>query len=629
MSLSRQNKDNPNGDLFGGLCNEDLNAFDRGLLRDALAGNVDAQHEYVRYMDLQAMIRQHAESLDDHDFALRETQAALDALHFSTTDDAARLSDGNRLPTIVSFGRLFAASRNRRVWAAAAVILLAALLVVIPKRPRESTAPQQMVLAVESTVTSEPEAVANLRGTVGARWAGLRLELPEGEDFTASERIELVEGLAEICFGNGARVVLQGPAIAEIKDEQSIDIAVGRFAAVVPHSAGEFHVQTVAADFRGSGNEYGAEIDVDGSLATQVYLGEVQLQFHRGTAGPPQLQLASGQGAIIDAASGRATRLPQPNELHFVRYLPHREMRVNLAEVVAGSDATANAFHHGINLLDGEAVTDYGAPVTGDGKYKFTQSVEFVDGVFLPNGKLGATQVDSIGRMFGFPVTAGDCWGGAIMTRRPRYESSLPLIRLEFHGNNYGYVNWLHIASKSDELTPQGLGLIGMHSNSGITFDLHAIRARYPDKRVLRFRSVVGNLESRLEAGEESHTAEAWVLVDGQLRHHRKGFNRESGLQEIDIPLADRDRFLVLAVTDDGGETAYDWVAFGDAVIELTNVDTITNRNAPRFEPKDKTLGDKPGTGSKGEVGTNHQPEMEFIVAGQERTKLAVASAAL
>ena len=44
-----------------------------------------------------------------------------------------------------------------------------------------------------------------------------------------------------------------------------------------------------------------------------------------------------------------------------------------------------------------------------------------------------------------------------------------------------------------------------------------------------------------------------------------------------EILLTDRDRFLVLAATDDGGDTAYDWVAFGDAVIELSNLEAITS----------------------------------------------------
>jgi hypothetical protein len=106
-----------------------------------------------------------------------------------------------------------------------------------------------------------------------------------------------------------------------------------------------------------------------------------------------------------------------------------------------------------------------------------------------------------------------------------------------------------------------------MHSNCGITFDLHALRAKYPNKRAVRFRAIVGNLESKLEA----FVADAWVLVDGELRYRREAFSREDGPDTIDIPLSDRDRFLVLAVTDSGRNTAYDWVAFGDPLIELTD----------------------------------------------------------
>lgn len=616
MSLSRQDRPNPQNDLFGKLCNEDLDAADRDQLNDALAGNVDAQQEYVRYMDLQAMVRLHAQSLDDEDFTLLEAQAALDALHASTGDEVLRLSNTGRRSSMMSFGRLLAAGHHRLAWTAVAVVLLVAIALALPQRQHEGAEPQQATAVPEA---ASADVVANLRGTVGARWAGTRLELPEGEGFLARERIELVEGLAEICFAAGARIVLQGPAIVEIKDERTISVSVGRIAAVVPHDAGEFRMQTAAANLSGGGNEYGAEVDVDGSLVTQVYLGELSLDFHRDAVEHPELRLAGGQGAQVEATSGRATLLPQPNELHFVRYLPHRETRINLAEVVAGGEATAKAYHRGISLSDGEAVDDYGAPVAGDGKYLATHSVEFVDGVFIPNGKWGATQVDSIGRRFVFPDTAGDCWGGGIIARRPRFESSLPLIRLEFHGNNYGYVNWLHVTSKSDEFTPQGLGLIGMHSNCGITFDLHAIRARYPDKRILRFRSLVGNLESRLEAVDESHTAEAWVLVDGQLRHHRESFSRESGPQEIDIPLADRDRFLVLAVTDDGGDTAYDWVAFGDAVIELTNVDTITDHSLPRSEAKEENFGDKAASDGEGEVGASERPANRDVAANESR----------
>jgi hypothetical protein len=81
----------------------------------------------------------------------------------------------------------------------------------------------------------------------------------------------------------------------------------------------------------------------------------------------------------------------------------------------------------------------------------------------------------------------------------------------------------------------------------------------------------VGNLESKSGA----YPADAWVIVDGKLRYSRKGFSREDGRETIDLPLNDRDRFLVLAVTD-AGDTAFDWVAFGDPVVEMTNLGDVS-----------------------------------------------------
>lgn len=593
MTLSSGDNANEQYELVGRLCNEDLDAASRNRLSDLLANDVEAQKLYVRYLDLQVAIRTQAQSLDDEDFALLEVQTALDAALISGSGEAdAEKRDG--APSVAAIGldlpspsgvirfswrwdRLRSLAGHPFVWTAAAAILLVSYLIAAIDRTIDDPG-QSAPLA--NSLAPAPESVvapARLRGTVGARWAGAKLELPEGEQFEPGQQLELVEGLAEVCFSSGARVVLQGPAIFQIRDDCSASVSVGRVAAVVPQSASSFTVHTSVADLTSRDTEFGAEVDVDGSLVTQVYAGEVAMHFTRGDAAATTLQLAGDHGARVDASTGRATPLTKPSGFHFVRYLPNRETLINLADVVADGGGSRQAYHSGISLLDGGTVNDYGAPADGDGQYRLAKCIEFVDGVFIPDGKRGPVQVDSIGRYFSeFPPTAGDCWGGAIMARRPREEDSLPRIRLEFHGDNYGYVNWLHIASKADELSPQGLGLIGMHSNCGITFDLHAIRARHPNKKIVRFRALVGNLESRPESKTNTYAADAWVIIDGQLRHQRKGFCREDGPEVIDVPLADRDRFLVLAVTDAGGDTAYDWVAFGDAVIEMTSLEGIS-----------------------------------------------------
>jgi hypothetical protein len=574
-------------ELLGRLCDEDLDNSGRQRLGELLAEDVEAQQLYVRYLDLQSALRMHAQSLDDQDFAVLEAQRALDATPQSALEEAiaehgpatagkGQGRDAASGATIPFLSRLGALALRPARWTAAAAMLLVGVTIISFEYAINPTAPPPTPTDRTVVVPVPLQGTAQLRGTVGALWAGARMEMPEGEVFIEGQRLELVEGLAEVMFSGGAKLVLQGPAILQIRDGSSAAVSVGRIAVSVPDSDSRFVVQTPVAELASLQSEFGAEIDVDGSLVTRVYEGSADLQVRRGAATANSLSLASGQGARVEARTGKTALLEEPNGLNFVRYLPKRETLINLAEVVAGRDSTSKAYHRGVSLVDGRAIDDYGAPAIGDGHYYPTTGIDFVDGVFIPNGRLGATQIDSTGQSFAsFPPTSGDCWGGAIMARRPRKEDSLPLIRLEFHGDTYGYVNWLHIASKADELSPQGHGLIGMHSNSGITFDLHAIRARYPDKKVMRFRAVIGNLESKAETAEQ-HTAEAWVLVDGKLRHHRPGFSRENGAESIDVPLADHDRFLVLAVTDDGGGTAYDWVAFGDAVVEMTNVESIT-----------------------------------------------------
>jgi hypothetical protein len=539
-----------------------------------------------------------AQSMDDDEFALLEAQAALvgpGADERCGADVEAEPPPNGELPgagPVIAARTFLGRLRPRRLavspafgWIGAATLLVAATMSIFKMGTTRHNGidetPALGRLSAGRQVDRAPLALrpAQLSGAVGARWAGEKLELPEGEPLYAGQRLELIEGLAEVCFQHGARVVVQGPAILEIQDARTASVFVGRVAANVPPAAGRFTVRTSVADLAGHDMEFGVDVDVDGSLATQVYSGELKLASRRpGKA--TRMQLAGGQGLRVDATSGRVGVLKQPHALRFVRYLPHHDMPINLADVVAGGDglrSSHEAYHQGVDM-EGEAVSAYGAPAIGDGRFHVSRGFELIDGVFIPDGKHKAVQIDSIGRTCTeFPPTAGDCWGGVIMARRPKEERSLPFIRLEFHGNNYGYVNWLHIASRPEELSPEGRGLIGMHSNSGITFDLHAFRARHPHKSLVRFRALVGNLEAKAER----YQADAWVFVDGKRRYHRGGFSREDGPEAIDVPLSDSDRFLVLAVTDAGGSTAYDWVAFGDPVIEMTIVDRITAAARP------------------------------------------------
>jgi hypothetical protein len=88
------------------------------------------------------------------------------------------------------------------------------------------------------------------------------------------------------------------------------------------------------------------------------------------------------------------------------------------------------------------------------------------------------------------------------------------------------------------------------------------------------------------------------------------------------LPLSDQDRFLVLAVTDAGGDTAYDWVAFGDAVIEMMTVEGIsTDDNSTREGRETDEYDDGVDTIRQREVGSHRASYKADSVAVMEERK--------
>jgi hypothetical protein len=118
-----------------------------------------------------------------------------------------------------------------------------------------------------------------------------------------------------------------------------------------------------------------------------------------------------------------------------------------------------------------------------------------------------------------------------------------------------------------------GHGVLWLHANKGITFDLDAIRRANPGGKLLRFCAVAGDSEND---SAMTHLADIWVFVDGRVRFQRREITRDSGEFFVTVPLADRDRFLTLAATDGGDGQNWDWVMFGDPRLELSVIAAST-----------------------------------------------------
>ncbi|QDU57033.1 NPCBM/NEW2 domain-containing protein [Aeoliella mucimassa] len=546
--------------LLDELCDAGLSSEEQRELETVLTENQAAQQVYVRYMDLQAGIRGFALATDGQQEGLLESSDASEDSDVPPGEHQIAQRNQSKVSGRRIRSAIFAAMAS-----VAAVIAVAVWGGAHSWWPPSDSSGGTFASSGEAQ-TLNPLIEAKLYGAVGARWGGSSPVIIENSYFLRGTQLELQEGLAEIMFACGARIVVQGPAAIGIVDGQTVSLSQGRLAAYVPNDYGPFFVDTKQAKLTASSGEFGADIDADGSVEMRVYYGDVSIKAPGEFGRQNQLRLTGSEGARFDAKNSQLFSMLRPNHLHFVRYLSQAETTVNLADLVGGIPMPNEVVHSGISLHDGSRVQTYVDTVEGSKGFTATPTIRGVDGVFIPDGTNGGTQVDSIGRSFAhFPPTTGKTWSGAIMARRPSLEQGLSPMRLEFQDGIYGYINWLHVATKPEELCPENRGLIGIHANGGITFDLHAIRRQYPNHEMLCFRALVGNLEAKPERFE----AEAWVLVDGEQRYHRSGFSREDGPDVIEIPLHSKDRFLVLAATDSDGDTAFDWVTFGDAVVEM------------------------------------------------------------
>jgi len=189
-----------------------------------------------------------------------------------------------------------------------------------------------------------------------------------------------------------------------------------------------------------------------------------------------------------------------------------------------------------------------------------------IDGVFVPDGRAGAVQLDSAGHAFdGFPETAGGTWGSLWA----RAAEAKPEERVK---------GWIFDLGPDKQFMPDGRGVLGCHANAGATFDLEAMRAMHSGVRPGRFRAVAGLADTRVtrswvpEAGDGM--ADLWIFVDGRLMFNRMKLRPTDGTLNLDVELGPSDRFLTLAVTDGGNGMNVDWFVFGDPVLTMVSTES-------------------------------------------------------
>jgi hypothetical protein len=227
-----------------------------------------------------------------------------------------------------------------------------------------------------------------------------------------------------------------------------------------------------------------------------------------------------------------------------------------VVDLVAGGDGTTRRRDRAIDRRTGQAgVFPPISTYKSDGPdYQRVIGLPVIEGVFVPNGP---TKVNAAGDTFNFPRTSGEAnnhiWAGG----------KVPTLGKHRVNARVGDVDY----------TAPGHGLLFLHSNAGLTIDLNAIRRLYPGWSPSRFRCTV--LHSIVEGSPEARKAltDVFVLVDGKQRFARRRFVVQDKPIAMDIPLAAEERYLTLAVTDGGDSVGWDWIIWGDPMLDLAASD--------------------------------------------------------
>ena len=403
-------------------------------------------------------------------------------------------------------------------------------------------------------------AIGTLAGAYEAQWEGAR---PRPGKPLHLGAYNLREGLAKMELGQGTSLLLEAPCQIELRSAEEVTLRGGRLATTVPPQARGFRVRTRTALITDLGTEFGVFAKSDGSTEAHVLKGHISVAPDPDRAArPAPLVVNEGLAVAVDP-NGRTIRgglAARADLFVLLLQLPSSSQpsgpagRVNLADLVGGGEGRGTGtLDQGIDLGTGQA---FSSPVTAiretrQGAFQPTPQLHGINGVFIPGGASGPLVISSTGLTFsGCPRTLGSYYGGPVNSGKFYDLPSKQLCSPRLNGITYG-------TSSHPALT--------LHPNAGITFDLNQIRQDNPDIQIDRFTAVC-SIPKDLPQTQFS-SADVWILMDGAVRLHLHCPVDRHVVENVDLPIPARTRFLTLATTC-SGRADYSWILFGDPFLE-------------------------------------------------------------
>ncbi|TWU22714.1 FecR domain-containing protein [Bythopirellula polymerisocia] len=160
-------------------------------------------------------------------------------------------------------------------WFGALAAVFAIALLSINWYRNEATPP---LAESESSSELELDGMAIVNRIENVSWAEKVKKYAVGDLLKSSNWIEIESGVAEIEFGQGAVVILEGPARFVAKSTSVGFLDYGKLASVVPPWADGFRIDTSSVEVVDRGTQFVLEVTRDQKVSVGVTKGEVEVR---------------------------------------------------------------------------------------------------------------------------------------------------------------------------------------------------------------------------------------------------------------------------------------------------------------------------------------------------------------
>lgn len=347
---------------------------------------------------------------------------------------------------------------------------------------------------------------------------------------TNKMQLSLKKGIVKLQFDDNVEVLIEGPAAFMI-DQTGLFLDHGSLYCRVAKSGLGFTVKTISAQYIDLGTVFGIKSDIKGISELHVFKGKVRMVSDSERHSKTNRVIKENNAIRYDAENNLIDVIPI-GQKDFVSHFDSKsevilrgQNYIDLADIVGGGNGLGTGMDQsGINPISGRPSGLIAGTQKSTNDYHLVPSNHYVDGVFIPNGRT-AQIVSSQGDVFSeCPTTNGLCF------------------------NNIGY-GMRSINSNQSPESHELFRSILLHSNTGITFDLEAIRRLMPETDTIHFRSQIGI--ERQPFRPKASNADFWILVDGKLKFSKNQIKHRN-FYSVDIEIFKDARFLTLIVTDGG-----------------------------------------------------------------------------